>query len=231
MAFSTNRMNIERSVAFLNAFGGCQNKCKDLDNPCDLCKVPFKYHLRALQQPFASIVVMPPSIYEYIFDTRKEKKPVIRVPYFMIVMGYSSAIDTIRFQLSPDNDSRVYTDHVRTVRDKMFPRYLERLKQFQTEADAAYLIEEADSGRLALVQAMERMIVFGLACFAEINQRPGEEDMFNKMLARGEKNVTTRLAASRQPMLSNENFNEAWKAYKIGQMYKQQKEAGMDVDD
>jgi hypothetical protein len=77
---------------------------------------------------------------------------------------------------------------------------------------------------------MEKMIVFGLACLEEINQRPNDEDMFNKMLRKGEKNYTNKLHEAQQEMVSNEQFNADWKAYKIGQMYKKEKEAGMDVD-
>jgi len=229
MRASNSKIIIDRALIMLNGFGKC-GRCKDLDKPCGICKVPFKYHARVLQQPYASVVLYPPKIYEYIFDTRLEKKPPILVPYFMVVIGYSSTIDILRFQLDPTDDDPKYTQNVREKKAKVFPMYEERLKTFVTEADAAYLIEDAEKGRLAIIQAMEKMIVFGLACLEEINQRPNDEDMFNKMLRKGEKNYTNKLHEAQQEMVSNEQFNADWKAYKIGQMYKKEKEAGMDVD-
>lgn len=201
------RLAFNFALIHMQAFGMCGN-CVDESKACIQCQSPFAYYNDALKQPFGSVMMRAPPVYLYLFE--RNKSVFYDVPYFMVFMGYRSAIDVLRVMLNPEYNNCKYTDMVEMRQRAMLRKWNEAFEVFKTNIDVAYEIQDTKKGRLEIVRTMEQLIVVGFACIEHVNELPNTSNMYEITLRQWNMKIATDLHETEETVPSNTRFNKVW---------------------
>ncbi len=166
---SRKYLSINSSMIKLAAFGRC-GKCVPFTSvePCERCRLSFKYEEEALAQPHYSIVVLPPKIFDYVFDSG-----AVPVTYSSIVVGYYAIIEHLNFLLNPENESglaKEWIEEYHDVREVAWASWKSYHDTKEFKEEASFEMDHKNkrkTNRLSFVRHLEKRIIKGLIALDE----------------------------------------------------------------